>query len=414
MRELLDEGRQLVGRRLIERRSQRPVTIGAALFARNPPLAAIVDARNARHAKEHAISGAQTGLVGKDTCQARHIVVVDKRQQMFAAVDAPRIAAKLAVQRMGDLEHVDRVKAGVQALVALVVGAGVKHLVIDDLVVVAVERLTNQHKVGLELTGKSMQAAHKIAIEHIGDVQAQAVDAKALGPATHGLKQVIDHGGVLQVELHKLKMAFPALVPKAVAIAGVAVKANVKPVLVGRVPLALLNIAEGPETAAHMVKDGIEHHANAMGVQRLAYSGKIGIPAQAAVDMAQAARIVAVAIRLERRVDQHSANTEFLQVVGPLGDLHDGRIGVGRSVGSLGELILGNGRGVFARSSTKAQRIDLVERRLVCPHSSLPAIFHATPSIVCPPRIPSPKISCSEIGTVETNKPGKQSLFHRN
>lgn len=103
-----------------------------------------------------------------------------------------------------------------------------------------------------------------------------------------------------------------------------------------------------------MVEDGIEHHADAMGVQRLAYGGKIGIPTQAAVDMAQAARIIAVAIGLEWRVDQHSANTEFLQVVGPLGDFHDGRIGVGRGVGSLGELILGNGRGVFARSPAKA------------------------------------------------------------
>ena len=121
-----------------------------------------------------------------------------------------------------------------------------------------------------------------------------------------------------------------------------------------------------------MVKDGIEHHANTMGMQRLAYGGKIGIPAQAAVDMAQAARIVAVAIRLERRVDQHSANAELLQVVGPLGDLHDGGIGIGSGIGSLGELILGNGRGVFARSSAKAQRIDLIERRLVCPHSNLP------------------------------------------
>ena len=44
----------------------------------------------------------------------------------------------------------------------------------------------------------------------------------------------------------------------------------------------------------------------------------------------------------------------------------------GRGVGSLGELILGNGRGVFARSPAKAQRIDLIERRLVCPHNSLP------------------------------------------
>ena len=114
-------------------------------------------------------------------------MVVDKRQQMFAAVDAPRIAAKLAVQRMGDLEHVDRVKAGVQALVALVVGAGVEHLVVDDLVVVAVERLADQHKVGLELTGKDVQAAHKVAVEHIGNVQAQAVDAKDVGPTAHGL-----------------------------------------------------------------------------------------------------------------------------------------------------------------------------------------------------------------------------------
>ena len=167
-------------------------------------------------------------------------------------------------------------------------------------------------------------------------------------------------------------MAFPALVPKAVAIAGVAVKANVKPVLVGRVPLALLNIAEGPKTATDMVEDGIKHHTDAVGMQRVAYGGKVGIPTQATVDMAQAARVVAMAIGLERRVDEHGANAEFLQVVGPLGDLHDGRIGVGRSVDSLGEFILGNGGGVFARSSTKAQRIDLIERRLVCPHSNLP------------------------------------------
>ena len=180
---------------------------------------------------------------------------------------------------MGDLKHVDRVKAGVQALVALVVGAGVEHLVVDDLIVVAVERLANQHKVGLEPTGKSMQAAHKIAIEHIGDVQAQAVDAKDLGPATHGLKQVIDHGGVLQVELHKLKMALPALVPKAVAVARVTVEADVEPVLVGRIPLALLHIAEGPKAATDVVEDGIEYHADAMGMQCLAHGGKVGIAA---------------------------------------------------------------------------------------------------------------------------------------
>ena len=51
-----------------------------------------------------------------------------------------------------------------------------------------------------------------------------------------------------------------------------------------------------------MVEDRIEHHADAMGVQCLAYGGKIGISTQAAVDMAQAARIVAMAIGLKRRL----------------------------------------------------------------------------------------------------------------
>ena len=414
MRELLDESRQLVGRRLIERRSQRPIAIGAALFASNPPLATVVDARNARHSKEHAVGGAQAGLVRQDARQARHVVVVDKRQQVLAAVDAPGVAAKLTVQRVRDLEHIDRVKARVQALVALVVGAGAEHLVVDDLVVVAVERLANQYEIGFELTGKAMQTTHEIAVEHVGDVQAQTVDAKDFGPATHGLKQVIDHGGILQVELHKLKMALPALVPKAVAVARVTVKADVEPILVGRIPLALLHIAEGPKAATDVVEDGVEHHADAMGMQCVAHGGKVGIPTQAAVDMTQAACIVAVAIGLERRVDQHSANTEFLHVVGPLGDFHDRSIGVGRGVGSLGEFILGNGCGVFARSPAKAQRIDLIERRLVCPHSNLPGNFHATPSIVCPPRIPSPKISCGEIRTVYQVYWAKHSVFHRN
>ena len=234
------------------------------------------------------------------------------------------------------------------------------------------ERLADQYKVGLELAGKGVQATHKVAVEHVGDVQAQAVDAKVIGPTAHRLEQVIDYGRILQVELHELKMALPALVPKAVAIAGFAVKANVEPVLVGRIPLALLHIAEGPKAAAHMVKDGIEHHAYTMGMQRLAYGGKIGISTQAAVDMAQAARIVAMAIGLKRRVDQHGTDTELLQVIGPLGDFHDGGIGIGRGTGSLEELILGNRRGVFARSPAKAQRIDLIERRLVCPHNSLP------------------------------------------
>lgn len=218
-------------------------------------------------------------------------------------------------------------------------------------------------------------------------------------------------------------MAFPTLVPKAVAVAGVAIKANVEPVLVRRVPLTLLHIAEGPKAAADVVEDGVEHHADAMGMQRVAYGGKVGVPTQATVDMAQAACIVAVAIRFERWVDEHSANAEFLQVVGPLGNLHDRSIGVGFDIGGLGELILGNGGGVFARSSAKAQRIDLIERRLVCPHSNLPVSSTQRHPLYARQvanlgrscfSYPDPFPSCGGIRTVCRVYWTQQSVFHRN
>ena len=70
-------------------------------------------------------------------------MVIHKTQQVLARVQAPLLGAELAVQAVADLVHVARVEARIQALVALVVGAGVEHLVVDDLIVVAVERLAD-------------------------------------------------------------------------------------------------------------------------------------------------------------------------------------------------------------------------------------------------------------------------------
>ena len=55
-------------------------------------------------------------------------------------------------------------------------------------------------------------------------------------------------------------MALPALVPEAVVVVGIAVEADVEPVLIGAVPLLLLHVPEGPEAPAHMVEDSVQHH----------------------------------------------------------------------------------------------------------------------------------------------------------
>ena len=97
----------------------------------------------------------------------------------------------------------------------------------------AVSRLAIEAGLCPQLSRYLVQALHKVAVQTVGDIKAQAVHAQLALPHAHGVEQVIDDGGVAQVELHQVLVALPALVPKAVAKVGVAVKADVEPVFIG-------------------------------------------------------------------------------------------------------------------------------------------------------------------------------------
>ena len=86
-------------------------------------------------------------FVRQNGSESGDVMVVYKVHQMLAAVNAPWVRTVLAVQRMCNLEHIHRIKTGVYALVAFVVGAAVQHFVIDDLIVVPEENLSDQGKV---------------------------------------------------------------------------------------------------------------------------------------------------------------------------------------------------------------------------------------------------------------------------
>ena len=66
---------------------------------------------------------------------------------MFSTVNAPLFRSVLTVQRVRDLKHVHAVEAGINTFIAFIVGAAVQHFVIDDLIVVPEENLSDQGKV---------------------------------------------------------------------------------------------------------------------------------------------------------------------------------------------------------------------------------------------------------------------------
>ena len=148
---------------------------------------------------------------------------------MLAAVEAPVFRSELPEQGMVDLKHIHTVKAGEQPLVALIVCGGVQHLIVHHLVVIAVKHLSQQIELRFQTVRKRPEPSHKIVIQTVRHIQTKTVDVKFLHPAFHAVQNVVDHIPVAQVQLHKIVIAFPTLVPQTVVVVGVPPQIDVKP-----------------------------------------------------------------------------------------------------------------------------------------------------------------------------------------
>ena len=148
-------------------------------------------------------------------------------------------------------------------------------------------------------------------------------------------------------------MSLPALVPKAVVIGAVTVEIQVKPVFIGRVPLFLLHVTERKKAASHMVEHAVEHNFDAVFVQRIAHGFEVFIRAETAVYFCKITRIVAVVVRFKHRGKIHRADMQLFQVRNPPFDLLNA---------VHAHAVVRHGR------TGKAQGIDLVKHRFICPH----------------------------------------------
>ena len=116
---------KLVALGLIERGTKS----GVAVFFLSlcAPLAAVVNAGNSGHSEEQRVDERQVARVGEDARDARNIVVIGEAEEVHSAVLAPVFRAETVFQRVTDLEHIHRIEAGVQTLVALIIGSRMQH-----------------------------------------------------------------------------------------------------------------------------------------------------------------------------------------------------------------------------------------------------------------------------------------------
>ena len=286
---------------------------------------------------------AGVGELGGD---AVHVVVVQEGQQVLSFVESPLLRAELPGQGVADLEHIHGVEGGPQPLVALVVGHRVAHVVGHPAVVIPVEGLTHEDKVGLEAVDKGPQLLQVLGGQAVGHVQPQAVNAEPVHPGADGLKLVLHHRRVEQVQLDQLVVALPALVPEAVVIVGVAVEADVEPVPVWAVPPLLLHVLEGPEAPAHMVEDPVQHHPQTGVVKGPTHPGQVVVGPQPGVGVEVVPGVVAVAVAVEHRVEQDGIRPRLFDMVHPVQQAQDP--GLCPAV-------------VLRRRAAQAQGVDLID-----------------------------------------------------
>ena len=277
---------------------------------------------------------------------------------MRSLIQGPLLRPELPGQRVADLKEVHGIEAGPQPLVALVVGHRMAQLRPHPTVVVPVEGLPHENEVGLQPVDKGPQLLQILRRQAIGHVQPQAVNAELVHPGANGLELVVHHRRVPQIQLDQLVVALPGLVPEAVVPVGVTVEADVEPVLVGAVPLFLPNVPEGPEAPAHMVEHPVQHHPQARVVEGFTHPGQVLVGPQPGVHLEIIAGIIAVAVTVEHRVQQHRVRSRLFDMVHPVQQLQDTVVLY---------FVVVPGR------AAQAQGIDLINHRLVKPHMTSPS-----------------------------------------
>ena len=134
---------------------------------------------------------------------------------------------------------------------------------------------------------------------------------KVFGPS-YGAEYVLDDFFVVQIQFRQIPVFIPSLIVKAVIAGSVALKVDsLEPIYVARILHVVAHVSKGPKAAAHIKKESVKDNAQARLMQSAANFGKILVAAQAAVKRVKVARVVAVGVALQGKVEPYGINAKF-------------------------------------------------------------------------------------------------------
>ena len=97
-----------------------------------------------------------------------------------------------------------------------------EHFIIDKSVIISVQHLSHKENLPALLTSKLIREAsepsHKIHIKAVGYIKPYPVYSKIFNPVSHRIENERDDILISKINLYKVIIAFPALIPQSVII----------------------------------------------------------------------------------------------------------------------------------------------------------------------------------------------------
>ena len=242
------------------------------------------------------------GTVAQHGCKTVDIVIIDKIVETQILIDAA--VSKLPVEGISDFKIVFVIVRGIKALLTLIVGDRIKHIGIGPSVVVAMDNFSHQPEIRTFFKAEGTKAAEKGRIHTVSRVKPQTVDSKFVHPHAGRAEQMVNDLWILQIQLNKIKVPLPALIPEGVAHRAAAAEVEImKPSAISGCLAVFTHIFKCPEGASDMVKDAVKYNADTMRMERFTNFFKIRVGSKPPVKHVIIGRIVSMLARLKDRAE---------------------------------------------------------------------------------------------------------------
>ena len=150
---------------------------------------------------------------------------------MAASVQCPVFVGKLSVEGKTDLTQVVIVEGGIDAFTAFIICDRVKQMIVHQYIVVTTDHFSDKQEIRMRCTDMITKFPHECAVEHVGNIQSQAVNPILFNPGIHRGKKPLSDLWIIQIQFDQFMMSFPAFIPESIRTVMI-MEVDDKPVLV--------------------------------------------------------------------------------------------------------------------------------------------------------------------------------------